>query len=69
MGVVSIPLHGPAMHDHVVRALEIGERAAAWEDSEACGWGALWDARREAAEAGVPPRGDWAADLDSEEAR
>lgn len=36
-------LHGSAMHDHVLRALEVGERAARAEDDEACGFGPLLD--------------------------
>lgn len=36
-------LYGIGMHDFVIRELEIGSRAAAYEDSEACGWSALLD--------------------------
>lgn len=38
-----IPLYGNGMHDYLIRVLEIGERAAAYEDSERCGWSALDD--------------------------
>lgn len=36
-------LYGHGMHDFVMRELEIGHRAATYEDSEACGWSALMD--------------------------
>lgn len=36
-------LYSNGMHDFVLRELEIGRRAAACEDSEACGWSALMD--------------------------
>ena len=36
-------LYSNGMHDFVLRELEIGRRAAAYEESEAVGWGALMD--------------------------
>jgi hypothetical protein len=36
-------LFGPGMHDFVIRELEVGFRVAAHEDSEACGFGPLFD--------------------------
>ncbi len=34
-------LYGAGMHDHVMREIEIGPRAALYEDMEACGDSAL----------------------------
>jgi hypothetical protein len=36
-------LYSSAMHDFVMRELEVGFRVAAAEDSEACGFGPLLD--------------------------
>lgn len=41
---LSIGIYGQGMHDFVIRELEIGQRAASCEDSEACGFGPLLDA-------------------------
>lgn len=41
--MTGLGIHGPGMHDLVLREFEIGPRAALWEDSERYGWGALWD--------------------------
>lgn len=38
-----IGIYGSGMHDFVIRELEIGRRAAACEDSEACGFDAIFD--------------------------
>jgi hypothetical protein len=38
-----IALYGHGMHEFVLRELEIGTRAARYEDSERCGWSALDD--------------------------
>jgi hypothetical protein len=40
---VVIGLYGSGMHDFVLREYEIGRRAAAAEDAEQCGYGALAD--------------------------
>lgn len=36
-------LYGPGMHDFVIREMEVGTRAAICEDSETCGYSALFD--------------------------
>lgn len=38
-----IGLHGSGMHGYVLTAAELGERVAAAQDSEDCGWSALMD--------------------------
>jgi hypothetical protein len=38
-----IGVYGHRMHDFILRELEIGTRAAMFEDSESCGWSALDD--------------------------
>lgn len=36
-------VYGKAMHHYVMRELEVGYRVAMAEDSEAVGWGPMWD--------------------------
>lgn len=36
-------MYSNLMHDYVLRELEVGSRVAMAEDSEATGWGPLWD--------------------------
>lgn len=67
--MTALALYGPGMHDHVLRALEVGDRVAAAEDDEQAGWGPLWQARYEADTAAMPPLGDWAADLNGHDTR
>ncbi len=38
-----IGIYGHGMHDFILREVEIGTRAAMFEDSERCGWTALDD--------------------------
>lgn len=36
-------IYGNGMHDFVMHEAEVGYRVAAAQDSEDCGWSALWD--------------------------
>ena len=40
---MGLGIYGNGMHLFVLRELEIGARAATYEDSEHCGWSALDD--------------------------
>lgn len=40
---MGIGLHHNGMHFFILREMELGFRVAAAQDSEDCGWSALWD--------------------------
>ena len=65
MGSYPLGLYGSGMHDFVMRELEIGRRAATYEDLEACGWSALMDLSYEQyiAADGYDRKLDWGSSL------
>jgi hypothetical protein len=55
-------LYGAGMHDYVLREIEVGSRAALYEDMEACGDSALDDMPDRPVPYALTPEGEAAAD-------